>query len=158
MDGWFAIVALLCALGCGLNAGVFFAFSTFVMAGLAQLAPGDGINAMKAINVKAVTPVFMSLLFGTAMLCAIAIVMALVSWGAPGAVLALLGAVIYIAGAILVTMLGNVPLNNALMRVASADTAGTALWARYLRDWTRWNHLRTLACTAAMALFIVALW
>ncbi len=158
MDGWFAIVALLCALGCGLNAGVFFAFSTFVMAGLAQLAPGDGINAMKAINVKAVTPVFMSLLFGTAMLCAIATVMALVSWGAPGAVLALLGAVIYIAGAILVTMLGNVPLNNALMRVASADPAGTALWARYLRDWTRWNHLRTLACTAAMALFIVALW
>ena len=158
MDGLFAILAFLCALGCGLNGGVFFAFSTFVMAGLAHLAAGDGINAMKAINVKAVTPVFMSLLFGTGVLCAITVVLALVSWGAPGSLSALLGGVTYIAGTIIVTMLGNVPLNNALARVASADAAGTALWARYLRDWTRWNHVRTIACTAATALFIVALW
>lgn len=158
MDGLFAILAFVCALGCGLNGGVFFAFSTFVMAGLAQLAPGEGINAMKAINVKAVTPVFMSLLFGTGVLCAIAIVLALVSWGEPGSLFALLGGVIYIAGTIIVTMLGNVPLNTALARVTSADAAGTALWAGYLRDWTRWNHVRTIACTLAMALFVVALW
>ena len=157
MDGLFAILVFLCVLGCGLNGGVFFAFSIFVMAGLAQLAPGEGINAMKAINVKAVTPVFMSLLFGTAVLCAIAIVVALVSWRAPGAILALLGGAIYIAGAIVVTMLGNVPLNNALIRVTSGQSEGAALWTKYLRDWTRWNHVRTIACTVAMVLFILAL-
>jgi uncharacterized membrane protein len=158
MDGLFSILVFLCALGCGLNGGVFFAFSTFVMASLAQLPPGEGINAMKAINVKAVTPVFMSLLFGTAVLCAVAIVMALVSWDAPGALLVLLGGAIYIAGTIVVTMLGNVPLNNALARVMFVDAAGVALWTKYLRDWTRWNHVRTIACTMAMALFITALW
>jgi uncharacterized membrane protein len=158
MDGLFAILVFLCALGCGWYGGVFFAFSTFVMTGLSQLAPGDGINAMKAINVKAVTPVFMSLLFGTGLLCAIAVVMALVSWGAPGSLPAVLGGATYLAGAIVVTMLGNVPLNNALARVASADAAGAALWTRYVRDWTRWNHVRTIASTVAMALFVVALW
>ena len=156
MDG-FAIVAFLCALGCGLNAGVFFAFSTFVMAGLARLAPGEGINAMNAINVSAVTPVFMTLLFGTGALCLIAIVLALFQWGAPGLFAALLGGIIYLACAILVTMLRNVPLNNALARVAQADALGEAIWKNYLRDWTRWNHVRTVACFAAMALFIVAL-
>jgi uncharacterized membrane protein len=158
MNDFYTIVVFLCALGCGLNSGVFFAFSTFVMQGLARLAPSEGINAMKAINVTAVTPVFMSLLFGTAALCALAIVLALVAWGRPGSLLALLGGLTYIAGAILVTMLGNVPLNNALGRVASADAAGVATWNRYVRDWTRWNHVRTIACAAAMVLFVLALW
>jgi uncharacterized membrane protein len=50
-----------------------------------------------------------------------------------------------------------VPLNNELARAdpAYADTA--AVWTRYLRDWTFWNHVRTIASTAASALFIAAL-
>jgi uncharacterized membrane protein len=55
-------------------------------------------------------------------------------------------------------MLGNVPLNNALARGASGDAAAVALWTKYLHDWTRWNHVRTITCTLAMVLFIVALW
>ena len=156
MDG-FAIVAFLCALGCGLNAGVFFAFSTFVMAGLARLAPGEGINAMNAINVSAVTPVFMTLLFGTGALCLIAIVLALFQWGAPGSLLALAAGSLYLAGSIAVTMLRNVPLNNALARVTQADALGKAIWKNYLTDWTRWNHVRTAACFIAMVLFLTAL-
>jgi uncharacterized membrane protein len=158
MNDPLAIVTVLSALGCGLNAGVFFAFSTFVMAGLARLAPGEGINAMKAINVTAVTPVFMIVLFGTGLLCVAALVVALVRWGEPGSLLAVLGGLLYIAGSIGVTMLCNVPLNNALARVAEPDALGTAVWKAYLRDWTRWNHVRTIACTLAMALFLIALW
>ena len=149
---------VLTAIGCGLNAGVFFAFSTFVMAGLARLAPGEGINAMKAINITAVTPIFMSLLFGTGLLCAVALVLALVNWGEPGSLLAVAGSALYVAGSIVVTMLCNVPLNNTLARVTEPDALGTATWKAYLRDWTRWNHVRTIACTLAMALFVIALW
>jgi uncharacterized membrane protein len=56
-----------------------------------------------------------------------------------------------------VTVIFNVPLNNELARAdpAHADTA--AVWARYLSDWTFWNHVRTIASTAASALFIAAL-
>ena len=158
MPELFTVMTFICAVGCGLNAGVFFAFSTFVMAGLARLAPGEGINAMNAINVTAVTPIFMSLLFGTGLLCLVALVLALVNWGEPGSLLALLGGALYIAGSIVVTMLCNVPLNNTLARVTEPDALGTATWKAYLRDWTRWNHVRTIACTLATALFVIALW
>ncbi len=43
---------LFSALGCGLIAGVFFAFSTFVMKALAQQQPSQGIAAMQAININ----------------------------------------------------------------------------------------------------------
>jgi uncharacterized membrane protein len=60
-------------------------------------------------------------------------------------------------GAILVTILGNVPLNNALANVDPNSTEGTILWAKYLTDWTFWNHVQTLAALAASAMFIVSL-
>lgn len=66
MDGFLAVLTVVTALGCGLNAGVFFAFSSFVMKALARLQPAQGIAAMQSINLVAVTPAFMAALFGTA--------------------------------------------------------------------------------------------
>jgi uncharacterized membrane protein len=57
-DAWLGIVTFGTALGCGLIAGVFFAFSTFVMPALARLPAAQGIAAMNAINVAAITPTF----------------------------------------------------------------------------------------------------
>jgi uncharacterized membrane protein len=54
-------------------------------------------------------------------------------------------------------MLGNVPLNNALAIVDPNSTEGETLWAKYLTNWTFWNHVRTLAALAASAIFIVSL-
>ena len=56
MDGFLAVLTAVTALGCGLNAGVFFAFSSFVMKALARLQPAQGIVAMQSINLVAVTP------------------------------------------------------------------------------------------------------
>jgi uncharacterized membrane protein len=47
MDGPLYALTLAAALGCGLVGGVFFAFSSFVMAALRRLPPADGIAAMK---------------------------------------------------------------------------------------------------------------
>ena len=44
---------LFAVLGCGLVAGVFFAFSAFVMSALARLQPAQGIAAMQSINITA---------------------------------------------------------------------------------------------------------
>ncbi len=62
-------VALGTALGCGLLAGVFFAFSAFVMPALRRLPAAQGIAAMQSINRLAVTPALMTALFGTAVAC-----------------------------------------------------------------------------------------
>jgi hypothetical protein len=56
---WLFTLKLLTALGCGLAAGVFFAFSTFVMPALVRLQPPQGIAAMQSINITAINPLFM---------------------------------------------------------------------------------------------------
>jgi len=55
-----------------------------------------------------------------------------------------------------VTVLFNVPLNNKLAAVKPDSAEGNAVWTRYLREWTLWNHVRTVAPLAAMAAFILA--
>ena len=158
MDGLFASVIVLCALGCGLGGGVFFAFSTFVMPALGRIAPHEGISAMQSINVMAVRPWLMSLLFGTAALCLVVLVLVVLRWEQEPAAASLAAAsIIYLAGCIGVTRYGNVPLNIALGAVAPADPAAAQRWSSYLRTWTQWNHVRTVACTVAAVLFILAL-
>ena len=71
MDRFLFALTLVAALGCGLIAGVFFAFSSFVMKALARLQPAQGVGAMQAINVAAVTPAFMAALFGIAVACGV---------------------------------------------------------------------------------------
>ena len=151
------VLTLLAALGSGLMAGLFFAFSTSVMSALGRLPPSGGIAAMQAINVTIINPVFLGVFLGTAVLSALLVAAALLGW-APGAMAALLaGGVLYLAGCILVTMSLNVPLNNALAAVNPASSEGAAFWTRYLSTWTLWNHVRMLACLAATAAFALAL-
>lgn len=63
----------------------------------------------------------------------------------------------YLVGNLLVTRARNVPLNDALA-AADADSAeAAAIWQRYLRDWTRWNTVRTVTAMAASVLLLIAL-
>ncbi len=148
---------LFSALGCGLIAGVFFAFSAFVMTALARLQPTQGIAAMQSINITVINPLFMTAFLGTAAACILLAVFALLRWHQPGAVYLLVGSLLYLVGTILVTSVFNVPLNEALARVESGSTDGATLWASYLANWTIWNHVRTAAALAAAASFTIAL-
>jgi len=145
------------ALGCGLMAGVFFAFSTFVMRALARLQPAQGIAAMQAINITAINPLFMTVLFGTGAACICLAISSMLRWHQPGAGYLLVGSLLYLAGTLGVTIAFNVPLNDALAAVKPDSTDGANLWARYLTDWTFWNHVRTIAALAASASLTIAL-
>jgi uncharacterized membrane protein len=150
-------VTLATALGCGLSAGVFFAFSAFVMPALDRLAPAQSIRAMNSINKLALTPVFMTALLGTALACAVLGVWAVVSWGERPAALVLAGCALYLIGAIVVTRAANVPLNDALMTVNPDGADSATRWSSYLADWTAWNHARALTTLAASGLLIAGL-
>lgn len=151
-----SVLVFLSALGSGLAGGIFFAFSTFVMGALARLPAPQGIAAMQSINIVVINPLFMAVFMGTAVLCVIVAVAALFGWAGPHPTLVVIGAAIYIAGNIVVTMTGNVPLNNALAAVDPASAEGAAIWARYVPDWTVWNHVRTVTGAVAAACFILA--
>ena len=145
------------ALGCGLMAGVFFGFSTFVMRALARLPPAHGIAAMQSINVTVINPAFMAVFLGTAVACLALAISSLLRWHASGAVSLLLGSLLYLLGCLLVTMAFNVPRNDALAAVDPASAEGAELWRSYLTGWTAWNHVRTAACLGAAALLTMAL-
>ncbi len=150
-------LAILAALGSGLMAGSFFAFSTFVMPALGRLPAAQGIAAMQSINVTVLNPWFFGAFFGTAALCLAIAGLALLDWTGPGSAFLLGGCLLYLIGTIGVTIAGNVPLNTALAAVPADSGTGAALWSRYLATWTAWNHVRTVAPLAATAAFILAL-
>jgi uncharacterized membrane protein len=147
------VVTVAAALCSAVVAGAFLVFSTFVMHGLGRLPSAEGIAAMQSINVSAVRPSFMTTLFGTAVVCAAAAVMA---WGDEGGGVVLAGAALYLLGTIGVTIVGNVPLNNQLAMVRPAAGEAAAVWRRYLTVWTNLNHVRTVSSLAAGVLFAVA--
>ena len=151
-------VTLFAALGSGLIAGVFFAFSAFVMNALARLPPAQGIAAMQSINVSVLNPRFFSAFLGTAVVCLVLAVSSLLRWHPPGATCLLAGSLLYLVGTVLVTIAFNVPLNDALAAVEPGSTEGASLWTRYLATWTAWNHVRTVAAFAAAASLTLALW
>ncbi len=151
------ILTFTAVLGSGLVAGIFFAFSTFVMRALGQLPENQGIAAMKAINVTVLNPWFFLAFFGTGAVC---LPVAFLAWGSAAGthrVYLLAGCALYLLGCLLVTVAFNVPLNNRLASVELDSSGAEGLWANYLSRWTRWNHVRTAASLAAAGLFAMAL-
>jgi len=150
-------LTLFSALGSGLIAGVFFACSTLVMPALARLPPEQGIAAMQSINVAVINPWFGAAFFGTAVACLLLAIAALFRWHAPRPIWLLAGVVLYVVGTFAMTIVFNVPLNDALAVVQPASTDGANLWTRYVPGWTGWNHVRTAASFLASASFVMAL-
>ncbi len=157
MGGFLFALTLLAALGCATMAGVFFAFSAFVMKALGRLPAEQGVAAMQAVNVAAITPAFMAALFGTAVACGALAVWAIFAWDERFAVYLLVGGAMYLVGTILPTIVYHVPRNEGLAKVepGAADAAGH--WDEYVTKWTAWNHLRSVAALAASATLTVAL-
>lgn len=159
MDSDEALFALTLAgvLGAALVAGVLFAFSSFVMPGLNRLQAREGILAMQAVNITAVTPAFMTAFIGTAGLSVV-----LGIWGAfqleePGGPWLLGGALAYLLGTFILTASYHVPRNNRLAELDAAVRESAAYWRVYQAEWTRMNHVRALASAASLGCWVAAL-
>jgi uncharacterized membrane protein len=155
--GLLEVLTVAAAIGSGIVGGIFFAFSTFVMAALARLSPQQGIAAMNSINVTVLNPLFFLAFFGTGAVCLATAAGAWFWWDGASGKLILIASLVYLVGCIGVTMAFNVPLNNALAAVDAETQTGVALWQRYLTEWTMWNHVRTVAPIVSAILFTVAL-
>lgn len=143
------------AVGCGLMAGVYFTFSAFAMRALGSLDPATGMAAMNAINAVILRSLFLPLFVGTIAVALALLVTGWLNWHATGSGAMLIGAIAYLAGMAGVTMAANVPMNDVL--AAAGKTGAIEIWADYLRRWTVWNHVRTVASTAATIAFVHAL-
>ncbi len=157
MDKLIPVVGTMALLGSALVGGIFFAFSSFIMKALAGVPSAEGIGTMQSINVVVINPSFMGAFFGTAVVSLVAIWLALAGWGHPSAPFFLGGALFYLVGTILVTIFGNVPLNDQLAAVSATDPGTREMWEHYLDRWTMWNHVRTAAAMVAALLYTFGL-
>jgi uncharacterized membrane protein len=117
------------AIGSGLMAGLFFVFSVTVMTALGKLPAPAGIAAMQSINSTILSPLFLTAFMGTVLLCVVIAVIAVLNWSHPASPYLVTGALLYTVGTFLVTVVFNVPLNDALA-AAPADSAETASCGR----------------------------
>lgn len=157
IDGLATGLAVVTAVGCGLMAGLLFAFSAVIMPSLRRRPEAEGMATMQTINVVIVNPLFLLVFLGTAA-GALALVGSVLRSSDRTAHLDLIGSgALYLIGTMVVAAAANVPRNDALDALDPTDPASADAWRRYLRGWTAWNHVRTTSCVAALALLLVAL-
>ncbi|SEE44284.1 Uncharacterized membrane protein [Arthrobacter alpinus] len=141
----------------GLAGGVYLAFSAIVMPALRTLPSKHAIATMQRINVSAVRPPFMIVFFGGAAASAVLAIMEL----APGTLN--FPSVARISGAVLaltsfgITILRNVPLNNALAAMGSSAADSQETWKRFDGPWSTANFVRGIAAVAATGVLALSL-
>ena len=132
----------------GLMAGFFYAYSVSVMPGLDQAAPAVAVEAMQGINRAVRNPVFFVTFFLTPAVALGAAALQLRAGTRAAAVWLALAIGVYGLGAMLPTVLVNVPLNEAL--AAAGPPAVEQAWQDYAPQWSAFNDLRTGAALVAL--------
>ncbi|MFW5418087.1 DUF1772 domain-containing protein [Nocardiopsis sp. CNT-189] len=141
------VAALIAA---GLNAGLFFAFTTAVMPGLGGASDTAFIDVMQRINRKILNWRFLAVFCGAPLL---ALLWAVAATGSGAAAVPAWAAFALLAGHFLITAAVNVPMNNALEAAGPAGRAAdpARVRARFEGPWNRWNRVRTVLSAAALA-------
>jgi uncharacterized membrane protein len=121
------------------------------MKALTELPREQGMAAMQRINIAILNPVFLLLFLGTGLLCIVLAIYAIGQRQSSATILLFLGSLCYLVGTVGVTMIFNVPLNNAL-----AGSQATDIWPGYVRNWLVWNHVRTVLSLGAALAFTFA--
>lgn len=147
VTGALSIYAMICA---WLIAGTFFAFSDFVMAGLARIEPASGIAAMQAMNITVEQNVFFLVANGMIPLSVFFVALGVFFRGPR---VPALGGLLFILGAAVPTLMGNVPLNLALADMPADAPATQQFWASFSGEWLVFNHIRLFACILAALCF-----
>lgn len=152
------IILLLATLSTGVMAGLFFTWSNIVTTGIGRLNDLEYLRAFQSMNQTILNPAFFIAFFGPALLVPLSSFLHFKSlpnylfWMLIGASL------LYLVGVIVVTVVGNIPLNNVLER---SILDGFSLEdAKSLRDkfedrWNFLNWIRTYCSLGAFLLLVV---
>lgn len=141
-----------------LVAGVFLAFSDFIMRSLAITSGSGGVEAMQTINREVFRWVFMALFLGMAAGSAVIAVYAWMAIEGPAGAMILAAALVYLIFCFGVTVVFNVPMNEALAGMETSSEAARDFWFQtYVPRWTFWNTVRAAASTVSAALLLTGL-
>lgn len=150
---WSLYFCLFLALWTALVGGVFKAFSEFIMRGLLRATPSSGIEAMQHINRTVLGTEFVAAIILIAAFSPAFALFAVLKFSGAAMIMLVVASLVYLPSVFLMTMLGNVPMNNKLDRLDRSSLAAAEYWPIYGRAWTRLNHVRTVGCIATSALY-----
>lgn len=154
---WIDILGTIAAIGNALMAGVFFAFSSFVIQSLSALPPRQAVAAMQSINKVILRSLFMLLFFG-ATIVSIGLLLAGIMIENPAInVYLVTGCLLNLVGVFVVTAVFNVPLNDRLKTVDANNEDCADAWTSYVSGWLQWNHVRTVLALLSSIMFVLAL-
>ncbi|MGK6352667.1 DUF1772 domain-containing protein [Parapedobacter sp. DT-150] len=149
------ILLLLAIISTGLISGLFYAYSCSINTGLGRLGDAAYLRAMQSINRAILNPVFFLTFIGTLMLLPVSTWLEYRLVGTTGTFYWLLASsLLYFFGVFLVTVMGNVPLNETVAQLNIDEATAEALSRQrsaFEAPWNRYHLIRTIANVAAFA-------
>lgn len=142
----------------GLMAGVFGLYAHAIMPGLRRTDDRTFVGAFQAIDRAIINPWFLPAFFGALALTGLAAVLHLFGDGGPVVPWIAVAVVLYLA-VFVVTVVVNVPLNDAIKAAGDPDAIDLpAVRERFDEArWAAWNLFRAIATTVAFGLLAWAL-
>jgi uncharacterized membrane protein len=139
--------------------GFFYAWVCSTMWGLDALDPRTAISAMNGMNGSVRNAVFAPAFFGTPFVLALAGGMLVCLDQRKAGQWFFASAVTYLLSGLVLTMVINVPMNEALALVDIPIERAEAqlIWDSYSGSWQIWNQLRTLGSGVALVMACVGL-
>ena len=152
-------ILIITVLFSGLIAGLLFGYACSVNAGLHQLPDAAYINAMQSINIKIQNPYFLLVFMSLPLLFPLTTWLYYNTGQPPVFYLLLAAAVMYLAGVLGITALGNIPLNNQLAAadILKENPATLAeIRANFENAWVKFHLIRTIAAILSFLLAVIA--
>ena len=151
-----AIVVVLATLLTGLTAGLCFTWNNAVTPGIGQLADIGYLRSFQEMNRSIINPTFIFVFFGPVFLHIANIFLfrnssSAIIW------MVVASAALYIIGVVLVTIFGNVPLNELLDKTDLMPASAEEI--KLLRDKfeIKWNRLHLIRTISSILSFLVLL-
>ncbi len=153
-----SLILFLAVILTGLSAGLFYAWMVSVIPGTRKTLDITYLETMRSINRAILNPAFYLIFFGPVFLLVIGTIQqfhaGMAGWLLLGATL------VYLLGTFGVTVLGNVPLNDALEALSLGDLGEEKIHAfrnYYESNWNRFHLIRTVFSVTAFLLSLLAL-
>lgn len=153
------IVLVLATTCTALMAGLFFSYSCSVVLGLRTLPDEQYIAGMQSINRAILNPLFFIVFFGTLLLLPLCTYLNYSQPTSKRFWFLMAGTILYFVGVLGTTVIGNIPLNNALDKFnllnATKETISSQR-ATFENRWNNLNNIRTVVSTLSLIFVIIA--
>ncbi len=153
---WPLYFCLFLALWSAVVGGNFSAFSEFIMSALKKTEPVGGIEAMQHINRDVIKSQFVAGILSIAVFSVLFAGYSLFVFDGAALVTLVIAAIVYVSSVFLMTMFGNVPMNNALAQLDHSSLDARIYWEKYVRNWTLLNHARSIGSILTSGIYVVA--